>query len=311
MAGLVLDPANVGPVAVVVTAASALTLGVAYALIGVAVTAVAVATRTLHLAIGSILVLGVLTRVGVEAVGAHPALAVAAALVVGATASAALEPLVVRPLGPRGGGGPGSGGGAGGGPVATAVIVRWLVGLAVAAALLEVAIARWLVVRHVRPGPLLGEVGTGLVVAVVVGLLAAGGLGVALARSGWGRRLRVVGGSPLAAAFSGIGPGRVRAGAFAVSGAAAVLAGLLIAPVVAVGAGQGPGLTLRGVAAAVLFGVGGPVRAVGTGLLLGTVEAVAQTFAPGLRADVVIAGVVVLVVAWRGSELRREWGRAW
>lgn len=283
--------------------AAALTLGVGYALVGVAVVAVVRATRALHLAVGPVLVLGVVVTLvaGSLGLGAWPALL--AAMVVCAVVSAVIEPLVLRPLRP------------------SDDVLLTLVGLAVAAAIVETAAGRWLTAESVRPDPLIGGAGmvelggltlpAGTTAAVALGLPAAALLALAVASTRWGRRLRIVGSSPRAAELAGIAPGRVRVSALAVSGAVAAFAGALLAPISSVGVGQGGGLTVRGVAAAVLLGFGGPVGAVLGGLGLGAVEAVAQGLWPAAGGAVAVAAVVVGVLAVRGGERSRPWERRW
>lgn len=268
--------------------ATGLALGVAYGLVGVAVAAVAQAARTLHLAVGSVLVAGVTTRLLLGGLGVPDAPAVVAALAVGAATSAALEPAVLRPF--------------------DGVVAR-LVALAAAGAVLDGVIAVTVGTRQFRPTPLLP--GGPLAVAVAIGAPAALLLAAAVRWTVWGRRLRLVGGSPDAAALAGISPGRTRAGALAVSGVAAVVAGLLVAPLTSVGAGQGPAFTVRAVAAGVLLGVGGPVRALVAGLLLGLVEAGGRSVWPRAGATVAVASAAIAVLAARGGELARGWSRPW
>jgi branched-subunit amino acid ABC-type transport system permease component len=85
-----------------VTAAigTALASGTAYALIGAGVAVVATATRTLHLAVGQVLVAGVLAQLVLGSAASPVPLLVAGLLAVllGALLSAALEPLVLTPL---------------------------------------------------------------------------------------------------------------------------------------------------------------------------------------------------------------------
>lgn len=281
-----------------VTVSTGLALGAVYALVGVAVSTVAVATRTLHLAIGQVLVAGVLVQLvlGLEVVtGLDPVTAVLVAVVVGAVVSALLVPLVVRPL-PDG--------------------LPVLVGLAVAGGIVEALVARSLGTRTVRPGPLLdlpdlGSVPGAAVTALALGLPAAGLLALAVARTRWGRQLRLVGSSARAAELTGVSPARVELSAFAVAGAIAVLAGLLVAPLTFAGVTQGAGLTVRGVAAAALLGRGGPAWALPAGLLLGVAEATAQAAWPATGGDVAVAVLVVGVLVLRGSDASRAWGRAW
>lgn len=279
------------------TLGPALALGVTYALIGAAVSVVAVTARTLHLAVGQVLVAGVLTALvlGSEAIGLSALIVVPAALLLGAALSAALGPLVLDRL-------PGG--------------LTWLVGLVVAAATIEAVVARTITATVFRPEPLVAVPGVlGLdaevVAAVVVGVPVVAALALALDHSRWGVRLRLVGGSSEAAERTGLSPAWVRAQALGVGGAAAVLAGLLAAPVAFVSTGQATGFTIRGVAAATLVGSGGPAWAVAGGLLLGGAEVVGARWWPAAGGEVAVAAVIVVVLAVRGGTHLRAWGRTW
>jgi branched-chain amino acid transport system permease protein len=276
---------------------TALASGVAYALIGAGVAVVATATRTLHLAVGQVLVAGVLAQLvlGSAALGVPLVAAALLAVTVGALLSAALEPLVLARL-PRG--------------------LPWLVGLVVAAGVLDAALARGITARTFRPGalvelPAIGPLDPEVTTALVLGVPAVALLAAVVARTRWGRRVRLVGGSTAAAERAGVSPSRVRAQALAVGGAATVLAGLLIAPVVFVGTGQAAGLTVRGVAAAALLGSGGPAWALAGGLLLGMVEVAGGAAWPQAGGELAVAALVVGVLAARGGEHLRAWGRTW
>lgn len=276
---------------------AALALGSAYAAVGAAVAIVAAATRTLHLAVGQVLVAGVLVHLvlvsPVVGLPVGPALLVAVA--VGAVLSAALGPLVIDPL-PSG--------------------APTLVGLVVAAGLLDAVVARAITARPVVARPLVdlppvAGVDPPVVTAVALGLPLAIGCAVLLARTRWGRLVRLVGGSPPAAAALGRSPALVRATALALAGGVAVLAGMLAAPIVTIGTAQSGGLTVRAVAAATLLGVGGPVVAVVGGLLLGATEVLGGALWPAAGAEVAVAVLVVGALVARGDQQRRAWGRAW
>jgi branched-chain amino acid transport system permease protein len=276
---------------------TALASGAAYALIGAGVAVVATATRTLHLAVGQVLVAGVLAQLVLGSAASPVPLAVAGLLAVatGAILSAALEPLVLARL-PRG--------------------LPWLVGLVVAAGVLDAALARGITARTFRPDPVLdlpalGALDPAVTTALALGVPAVALLALLVARTRWGRRVRLVGGSTDAAERAGVSPSRVRAQALAAGGAATVLAGLLIAPVVFVGTGQAAGLTVRGVAAAALLGSGGPAWALAGGLLLGAVEVAGGAAWPQAGGELAVAALVVGVLAARGGEHLRAWGRTW
>lgn len=279
-----------------VAVGTALALGVVYALIGAGVGVVATATRTLHLAVGQVLVAGVLAQLvlGSDAVGLPTGLVLAATLAVGAVLSAVLEPLVLRPLPDE---------------------RTWLVGLVIAAGVLDAGLAQGVTARSFRPDPLLAlpavaGLDPGVVTALVLGPATIALVTLALARTRWGRRVRLVGGSNAAAERAGVSPSRVRAQALAVGGATTVLAGLLVAPVVFVGTGRAVDVTVRGVAAAALVG-GGPGGAVVGGLLLGAAETAGTVLWPRVGGELAVTALVVGVVLVRGGEHRRAWGRTW
>lgn len=276
---------------------AALALGCAYAAVGAAVAVVAAATRTLHLAVGQILVVGVLVHLVLvsPAVGLATPLALLLAVAVGALLSAGLGPLVVDRL-------------PDGAPV--------LVGLVVAAGVIDAVAARAVTARPVVARPLLdlpvvGGVDPRVAAAVAIGLPLALACAALLGRTRWGRLVRLVGGSPPAAEALGRSPAVVRATAFALAGAVAVVAGLLAAPLITVGTAQAGGLTVRAVAAATLLGVGGPVTAVVGGLLLGASEVLGGALWPAAGAEVAVAALVVAALVVRGDQQRRAWGRAW
>lgn len=279
------------------TVGPALALGVTYGLIGAAVSLVAVTARTLHLAVGQVLVAGSLVALvlGSAAVGLPLLAVIPAALLAGALVSAALGPLVLDRL-------PGG--------------LTWLLGLAIAAATIEAVVARTVTATVFRPEPLVAVpavlgLDAEVVAAIVVGLPTVAALTLAVHHSRWGVRLRLVGGSEDAAARSGIAPALVRTQALGVGGAAAVLAGLLAAPVAFVSTGQATGFTIRGVAAAALVGTGGPAWALAGGLLLGAGEVAGARWWPAAGGEVAVAVLVVGVLAVRGGSHLRAWGRAW
>ncbi len=279
------------------TLGAGLALGATYAVIGAAVAIVAVATRTLHLAVGQVLVAGVLVAlvVGSPVLGVPAIVAAGIGVAAGAGLSALLGPAVLDRL-PSG--------------------LLWLLGLAVAAGVVDALLARTVTAATFRPEPVVALPGVAglapaVVTALVLGLAFAGLLGLLLSGTRWGRRVRLVGGSEAAAARAGVAPAVVRAQALALGGAASVLAGLLAAPVAFVSTGQAAGFTVRGIAAAALLGGGGPAWAVVGGLLLGLAEAAGAGLWPAAGGEVAVAAVVVTVLGVRGGEHLRAWGRAW
>jgi branched-subunit amino acid ABC-type transport system permease component len=276
---------------------AAVALGATYAVVGAAVAVVAVATRTLHLAVGQVLVAGVLVALvlGSPVTGLPTVVAVAGAIVVGAALSAALGPVVLDRLPPG---------------------LPWLLGLVVAAGTVDAVLARGLTAATYRPPallplPAIAGLAPEVVVALVLGPVLALGLAGLLVGTRWGRRVRLVGGSPTTASRAGIAPAMVRAQALALGGAAAVVAGLLAAPIAFVGTGQATGFTVRGVAAAALVGRGGPGWALVGGPLLGLAEVAGAMWWPAAGGEVAIALTVIAILAVRGGEHLRAWGRTW
>jgi branched-subunit amino acid ABC-type transport system permease component len=199
-------------------------LGATYAVIGAAVAVVAVATRTLHLAVGQVLVAGVLVALvlGSPVTGLPAAVVLAVAILAGAVLSAALGPLVLDRL-PDG--------------------LPWLLGLVVVAGTVDAALARGVTAATYRPAPLLplpggrrdraggrdrdrGRHGPRRRARRAAPPLAVGPAGPARRRLVDGRRP------------GGVEPRVVRAQALALGGGAAVVAGLLAAPIAFVGTGQ-------------------------------------------------------------------------
>lgn len=267
---------------------TAAALGAVYALVGLAVVAVSRVTRTLHLAVGPVLAVAVLAEVTLVSVGVPTPVAVAGAALVAIAASIALEPLVLRPLEDP---------------------TDRLVGLVVAAAVLEVAATRLVGARTLAPPTLVGD--DPLLSAVAVGAPLAAAVAVALGATRWGRQVDLVGGSEAAAARVGVSPGAVRLATLAVSGVVVATAAALIAPITPVAAGGTLPLTLRGVAAAVLLGRLDPARAVAGGLLVGAVEATALTVLPGRAVELGVAAVVIALALAIRPGSRRGWARAW
>lgn len=280
-------------------ALSGIGVGVAYGLVAAAIAIASRATRTLHLAIGPVVVLGALVHLILQADGRAPVLVtLAAGAAVGAVGSAAIEPLVLRPLS---------------GATARAV------GTFVVGAIVAVGAAQTLGARTVRPAPLLDvgdrviagtRIDGAAIAAMVVALPAVALLGWVLARTRWGARVRLVGGPPAAATRVGVRPGMVRLQALALAGAVGTVAVVLAAPMTLIGLPQAAGLTLRAVAAA-FVARDRPYAALGVGIVMGVSEAMVQSAAPAIGGDGAVALVVLIALLARGGEHAQSWGRTW
>jgi branched-subunit amino acid ABC-type transport system permease component len=136
---------------------------------------------------------------------------------------------------------------------------------------------------------------------LAAGLLAGALVERALALTGMGAVMRAVADDAGAAALLGVPVERVVLAAFALAGALAGLAGLLIAPQAPIGLQDGVLLGLKGMCAALLGRLGGLRLALAGGLVLGVLEGFALAVnALGARwADVFVLALLALLAATR------------
>jgi len=120
-----------------------------------------------------------------------------------------------------------------------------------------------------------------------------------LATTGAGAVVRAVSDDARAAALLGIPTERVVLAAFALAGALAGLAGLLIAPGAPIGVDDGVVLGLKGIAAALLGRLGSLRLALAGGLVLGVLEAFALAGISAGWADVLPLALLVVLAALR------------
>jgi branched-subunit amino acid ABC-type transport system permease component len=113
--------------------------------------------------------------------------------------------------------------------------------------------------------------------------------------------MRAVSDDPGAAALLGVPCERVIIGAFALAGALAGLAGILIAPDGTLGPDDGALLGLKGIAAALIGGLVSLRLALVGGLVLGVLEAFVVAWEPlgGRWGDVLILTLLVVLAARR------------
>ncbi len=123
----------------------------------------------------------------------------------------------------------------------------------------------------------------------------------ALAVTGAGAVMRAVSQDPGAAALLGVPVERVVLAAFALAGALAGLAGVLIAPDAALGPDDGALLGLKGIAAALIGGLVSLRLALLGGLALGVLEAFVVAWEPlgGRWGDVIGLALLVVLAARR------------
>ena len=292
-----------------------LATGAAYGLIALGFALVHRLTRVLALAHGDIVTgavfVAVLAVIGTTPIaaplGAGSTLALLViALAAGAALSVAVYALALRPFLPRTTDVPGflirpSGDVLGwvAGGLAAGLLVRELLGLPFAQQ------------AYALPDPL-GSPGTlglggGITLPVraievlVIGLAAGVAVERALEVTGAGAVMRAVSDDAGAAALLGIPTERVVLIAFALAGALAGLAGLLIAPQSPIGLQDGVLLGLKGMAAALLLKLGSLRHALAGGLIIGVLEAFILAWPRlGARwADVTILALLAVLAARR------------
>jgi branched-subunit amino acid ABC-type transport system permease component len=287
---------------------SGLGTGAAYGLIALGFTLVRRLTGVLALAQGDIAVgavfLAVLAAIGTTPIATTPSGGqTAVLLLVALTAGGALSVLVylaaLRPFLPAVGG-------------RGSDVVGWVAGGLAAGLVIRAALAlpfsqEAYAIPDVLRTTAVVHLGGGLTVPVRALLLLAVGLAVGagvergLARTGAGALVRAVSDDPAAAALLGVPAERVVLAAFALAGALAGLAGLLVAPERPLGVQDGVVLGLKGIAAALLLRAGSLRYAMLGGLAVGVLEALVVAW-PALGAawgDVIPLALLVALAALR------------
>jgi len=94
----------------------------------------------------------------------------------------------------------------------------------------------------------------------------------------------------------GINTGNMRTVAFGLSGGLGALAGCVISPMSMTHYEMGPGLAIKGFAAAILGGLGNPMAAVFGGLTVGLLESFSVSVIPSAFKDVAAFAVLVLML---------------
>jgi branched-subunit amino acid ABC-type transport system permease component len=286
---------------------SGLATGAAYGLIAIGFTLVHRLTAVIAFAHGDIVVgavfVAVLAVVGTTPVASALSLPssvalIALAILAGAALSLAVYALAIRPFRarPRG--------------RRTDDVIGWAAGgLAAGLLIREIAGLPFPQQAYALPDALGGAgtlaLGHGITVPVrAVEVLAIGlvvGIAVerALATTGAGAVVRAVSQDPGAAALLGVPCERVVLAAFALAGALAGFAGVLIAPDTALGPDYGALLGLKGITAALIGGLVSLRSALLGGLALGALEGLVVAGLDGRWGDVTALALLVVLAARR------------
>ncbi len=244
-----------------------LVVGSIYGLIGIGYTAVYNVTRIVNFAQGDFAMVGAMTAIAVQDLGAPLPVAIGSAIVVVGALGAAVERWAIRP--------------------ARADEVRGIIiTLGVGVTLQGLAVTLW--GTDARPLPAfsgerpLAFAGVTLppqalwVLGVALALMT--GLHVFFGRTYLGKAFRACAVNADAARLCGIEVRRMSVLSFVLSGTLGAAAGIIVAPIVLTQYDSGITLGIKGFVACVIGGLGHPTGAAAGGLLLGVLEA----FAAGL-----------------------------
>ena len=281
-------------------AVSGLGVGAVYALIAFGISLVYAVSRTLNFAHGEVLNVGVFLALTAVFFDLPPwqgiIVGIAGAIVLGL----ALERLVFYPLRRA----PDS--------------LGWLLGILIFASVLTNVTARlWGQRSYSAEATGVGDVlgadviyrwGSAAVPAIYVWLFVAGvvimaALDVLIRRTAFGRAVRAVAHNRRTAALVGVDVERTMVWSFGLAAALGALAGILASPVTFVSVQLGQIFTFKGLAAAVIGGLGSARGAFAGGLILGLVEYVARLWVRPGYADAIALGVLVLMLLARPAGL--------
>ena len=118
-------------------------------------------------------------------------------------------------------------------------------------------------------------------------------------RTLYGRAMRACSSNLEAAMLVGINAGNMRTAAFGLSAGLGALAGCVISPISMTHYEMGPGLAIKGFAAAILGGLGNPMAAVVGGLTVGLIEAFSGSVIPSAFKDVAAFAILLAMLFLR------------
>jgi branched-chain amino acid transport system permease protein len=259
--------------------------GSIYALVALGFTIVFAATGAINFAQGEFFMLGGMLGVFFAELGLPLAVAAVAAIAATAAIGAAFELLAVRPLG-------------GGDPLR---IIMVTIGGAVVLHQLALHLfgPNERALAPFTEGPSIKLFGAAIERQTVwiwaLTAIAVVALAFLYRRTTFGRAMRATSIRRDAARLVGVNASAMVTWSFALAAALGAVGGLAVAPLTQTAFSVGPGMGVKGFAAAVLGGLGNPVAAVGGGLILGLLESLTAGYVDPVYKDGV-AFVVLLVV---------------
>lgn len=280
--------------------ASGLVMGAIYSLIAIGYNIVFSATSGVSFAQGEYVTLAGFTAIGLVGAGIALPLAVLAAIAAATLVSAIFERTTIHPVLMRG-------------PVAIGMVT---IGQQIALQTTDLSVWGY---GSQSLDPFTGGEPVRIFGAVVlpqafwvvgVTFLLFIALRVFYAKTWLGRSMQACSEDKEAAASLGINPGLVVLAAFVLSGAAGAIAGVLVAPIVAVYFQSGIEWALKGMAAAIIGGLGNTTGSLVGGFSLGVVEALSSSFIPaGLQSTVPLTLLVLLLMFRPSGLLGRKMAR--
>ncbi len=143
--------------------------------------------------------------------------------------------------------------------------------------------------------------------------LSVAGLAFLYRKTAFGRAMRATAIQREAARLVGVDVRFMVTAAFGLAAALGAIAGLAVAPLTQTAFSVGPGIGVKGFAAAILGGLGSPIAAVGGGLILGVLESLTAGYINPTYKDAVALVVLLLVLFVRpqglfGGSARKEKG---
>jgi branched-chain amino acid transport system permease protein len=276
-------------VTAVQTIAGGILTGGVYAMVGIGLTLVFGVMRIVNFSHGEFMAVGMYTAFALfRHLGVDPYLSLLVVVPVGAVLGALVERVALAPIARA--------------AEHTAILMTVGIGLILSNALLFVfgahpqTIFTSYATRTVRLGAI--TLSFPLLVSFAITLAVIGGLWGVLARTDFGRAVRGTAQNRDAAELQGVDTARVRTAVFAIGTVLAMVAGVLLLPVLYVFPTVGGIFTLKAFVVTVLGGMGNVAGAIVGGLVLGTAESVGASLgATGYRDAIgLVAFLLVLLV---------------
>lgn len=145
---------------------------------------------------------------------------------------------------------------------------------------------------------------------IAIAALVVGALRLFYRKTLLGLSMAAASADPDGATITGINVNRARLYTFLLGGAVGAVAGILVAPLIAINYHIGIVYTLKGFAAAILGGIANPIGAVVGGVMLGLLESLAAVGFPSGYRDAVAMAILIVIMIFMPNGLIGRAGRA-